>query len=177
MPYREKVSLRISLLAMFSVLAFLSALFVKLTVSYGAIVYALVLLTGALVVGFPLSATVISIVAGLLYSFQSFLFLLILGAFVVRGVVIDFFFNLFGVYRDARVGRYKVGVITATMVLSSFFAGLYQYFFITLFLRKLIDFGAFIVSTIFVVALISNAIAGYVVPKYVMPRIRIFSSP
>ena len=82
---KERASLRISLLAMFSVLAFLSALFVKLTVSYGAIVYALVLLTGVLVVGFPLSATIISIVAGLLYSFQSFLFLLILGAFVVRG--------------------------------------------------------------------------------------------
>ncbi len=171
----ERVSLRISLLAMFSVLAFLAALFVKLTVSYGAIVYAIVLLIGVLVVGFPLSATVISVVAGLLYSFQSFLFLLILGAFVVRGVTIDFFFNLLGVYRNAKLGKYNVGIITATMILSSFFAGLYQYFFITLFLRKLIDFGAFIVSTIFIVAIVSNAIAGYIVPKYVMPRIRIFS--
>ncbi len=172
---KERASLRISLLAMFSVLAFLSALFVKLTVSYGAIVYALVLLTGVLVVGFPLSATIISIVAGLLYSFQSFLFLLILGAFVVRGAVVDFFFNLLGVYRDARVGKYNAGIITATMILSSFFAGLYQYFFITLFLHKLIDFGTFIVSTIFIVAIVSNAIAGYVVPKYVMPRIHISS--
>ncbi len=172
----EKLSLRVSYLAIFSVLAFLSALFVKLTVSYGAIVYAIVLLTGVLVIGFPLSATIISIVAGLLYSFQSFLFLLILGAFVVRGVTIDLLFNLFGVYKDARIGKYdKVGIITATMILSSFLAGLYQYLFITLFLGKLVDFGSFIVSTIFIIAIISNALAGYLVPKYVMPRIHIFS--
>ncbi len=169
----RSISVKVSLIAMFSVLAFLAALFVKLTVSYGAIAYAVVLLIGALVIREPYSATAISLVAGLLYSFQSILFLLILGAFLVRGVVIDAIFWLSGVYRDAREGRYRVVPITITMVISSFLAGIYQYLFITLFLGKLVDFGAFIVSTIFLVALVSNALAGIIVPKYVMPRLRI----
>ncbi len=169
----RSLSVKVSLIAMFSVLAFLAALFVKLTVSYGAIVYAIVLLIGVLVVREPYSATAISFVAGLLYSFQSILFLLILGAFLVRGVVIDLGFWLTGVYRDAEEGKYRVVPITLTMVISSFLAGIYQYLFITLFLGKLVDFGTFIVSTIFLVALVSNALAGIIVPKYVMPRVRL----
>ncbi len=170
-PRSRSVSVKVSLIAMFSVLAFLAALFVKLTVSYGAIVYAIVLLIGALVIREPYSATAISFVAGLLYSFQSILFLLILGAFLVRGVVIDAAFWLTGVYREAEEGRYRVVPIALTMVISSFLAGIYQYLFITLFLGKLVDFGAFIVSTIFLVALASNLLAGILVPKYIMPRI------
>ncbi len=172
-PPVRSTSAKVSLIAMFSVLAFLAALFVKMTVSYGAIAYAIVLLIGALVIREPYSATAISIVAGLLYSFQSVLFLLILGAFIVRGAVIDLSFWLTGVYRDAAQGRYRVVPIAATMVISSFLAGIYQYLFITLFLGKLVDFGAFIVSTIFLVALASNALAGIIVPKYVMPKIRL----
>ena len=171
-PPVRSTSAKISMIAVFSVLAFLAALFVRMTVSYGAIVYAIVLLVGALVIREPYSATAISVVAGLLYSFQSFLFLLILGAFIVRGAVIDLSFWLAGIYRDAALGRYRIGPIAATMVISSFLAGIYQYLFITLFLGKLLDFGAFIVSTIFLVALASNALAGVIVPRYVMPRIR-----
>lgn len=167
----ERASVKISLLAMFSVFAYLAALFVKLTVSYGAIIYAIVILIGALVVRKPYSATVISLVAGLLYSFQSYLFLLMLGTFIIRGITIDLLFWLLGVYKQASRGIYKVLPVIVTMVLSSFFSGLYQYLFITLFLGKLVDFGAFIVSTIFLVALISNAIAGWFVPKYVMPKL------
>ncbi len=169
----RSISVKVSLIAMFSVLAFLAALFVKMTVSYGAIVYAIVLLIGVLVVREPYSATAISFVAGLLYSFQSILFLLILGAFLVRGVAIDLGFWLTGVYRDAEEGRYRVVPIALIMVISSFLAGIYQYLFITLFLGKLVDFGAFIVSTIFLVALVSNALAGIIVPKYVMPRVKL----
>lgn len=172
---RYGISVKVSLIAMFSVLAFLAALFVRITVSYGAIAYAIVILIGALVLREPYSATIIAFISGLLYSLQSTLFLLILGAFIVRGLVIDLLFLVLGVYKDSEEGRYKVAPITITMVLSSFAAGLYQYLFITLFLGKLVNFGTFIVSTIFIVALISNAIAGFIVSKYVMPRIRAFT--
>ncbi len=164
-------SLKISLIAMFSVLAYIAAIVVKLTVSYGAIVYALVILTGALIIREPYSATVISFIAGLLYSFQSALFLFIMGAFLVRGVTIDALFTAFGVYRDAESGKYRVWAITLTMILSSFLAGIYQYLFLVLFLKKLVDFGTFVVSTIFLVALASNAVAGYIVPRYLMPKV------
>ncbi len=164
----NKLTVKVSLLAMFSVLAFIAAIIVKLTVSYGAIVYAIVLLVGVLTLREPYGATAISLIAGLLYSFQSALFLLIVGAFLVRGVTIDVLFNLLGVYKRK---EYRVWAIVATMVVSSFLAGIYQYLFLVLLLKKLVDFGAFIVSTIFLVALASNALAGYLVPKYVMPRI------
>ncbi len=171
----RRISVKISLLAMFSVLAFLAALFVKITVSYGAIVYAIVILIGALIIREPYGATAITFISGILYSFQSALFLLILGAFIVRGLVIDALFLALGIYKDAKEGRYKVIPITITMTLSSFAAGLYQYLFITLFLGKLVNFGTFIVSTIFIIALISNAIAGILVSKYVMPRVEAFA--
>ena len=83
---RYGISVKVSLIAMFSVLAFLAALFVRITVSYGAIAYAIVILIGALVLGEPYSATIIAFISGLLYSLQSTLFLLILGAFITRGL-------------------------------------------------------------------------------------------
>ncbi len=164
----SRLAIKVSLLAMFSVLAFLAAIIVKLTVSYGAIVYAIVLLVGVLTLKEPYGATAISLIAGLLYSFQSALFLFILGAFLVRGLSIDVLFNALGVYKTR---DYRIWAIVLTMTVSSFLAGVYQYFFLVLFLKKLIDFGAFIVSTIFLVALVSNALAGYLVPKYVMPKV------
>ncbi len=164
----SRLTTKVSLLAMFSVLAFLAAIIVKLTVSYGAIVYAIVLLIGVLTIREPYGATAISLIAGLLYSFQSALFLFILGAFLVRGLTIDVLFNIFGVYRRR---DYRIWTVVLTMIISSFLAGVYQYLFLVLFLKKLVDFGAFIVSTIFLVALASNALAGYLVPKYVMPRV------
>lgn len=169
---KMSLSTQVSFLAMFSVLAFLSSLIVKATVSYGAIVYAITLLTGTLFVSRPFSATIISLIAGLLYSLQSHLFLLMLGTFLIRGLVLDIFFIPSGIYEKAALGRYNIPMITSAMVVSSFSAGLYQYFFLTLFLGKIVDFGAFIVSTIFLVGLISNAIAGYLVPKLIMPRLR-----
>ncbi|MEM0017193.1 MAG: hypothetical protein QXJ48_04080 [Candidatus Korarchaeum sp.] len=165
-------SLDVSLLAIFSALAFLASLFVKITVNYGAIVYAIVLLTGALLISRPLSATAISCIAGLLYSFQSPLFLLMLGTFLVRGLVLDLLFIPAGVYWKSARGEYNVPLIILAMMASSFSAGLYQYLFLVLFLKKLLDFGAFIVSTIFLVSVVSNALAGYVVPKIIMPKLR-----
>lgn len=166
------LSTQVSLIAIFSVLAFLSSLIVKATAGYGAIIYAIVLLTGTLFISRPFSATAISFIAGLIYSFQSQLFLLMLGTFLIRGLVIDALFIPAKVYEKAVMGKYSIPLIAVSMVASGFSAGLYQYFFITLFLGKLVDFGAFIVSTIFLVSLISNALAGYLVPKFLMPRLR-----
>ncbi|MEZ0346081.1 MAG: hypothetical protein ABWK01_05990, partial [Infirmifilum sp.] len=167
-----RASWYVSLLAVFSGLGFLAALFVKLTVSYGAFVYAVVLLTGALVLARPFSATLIAFFSGVIYSLQSPLFLMIVGTFLARGFVLDLVFIPAGVYRDARAGRYNVWLITVGMAASSFAAGVYQYFFMTLFMRRLVDFGAFVVSTIFLVGLVSNVAAGYLVPKYIMPRLK-----
>ncbi|RDD53098.1 MAG: hypothetical protein BA066_06200 [Candidatus Korarchaeota archaeon NZ13-K] len=165
-------SYQLSLLAIFSALAFLASLFVKITLSYGAIVYSIVLLTGALLMARPFSATAIAAISGLIYSFQSQLFLLMLGTFLVRGLALDLIFIPARVYERASAGSYSVPMIAAAMVTSGFLAGLYQYFFITLFLGKLIDFGAFLVSTIFLTSLVSNAIASYIVPRLLMPRLR-----
>ena len=38
-------------------------------------------------------------------------------------------------------------------------------------MKKLIDFGAFIVSAIFITAMLSNGVGGYIVAKYIMPRV------
>ena len=165
-------SVKLSLIAIFSALQFLASIIVKITVGYGAIVYAVVLLVGVLIIRIPYAATLTCLIAALLYSFISPLSLLMLGTFLARGVTIDALFNIFKVYRDASNHKYRLYVIIPAMVASGFAAGLYQYFFLVLFMRKLVDFGAFVVSTIFVSSLISNAAAGYIVPKYIMPRVR-----
>jgi hypothetical protein len=152
---------------------FLASIVVKSTLNYGAIAAAVVLLAGALSIRLPYAATVICFISGLLFIFTvSSIGPLMLGTFLVRGFVIDVLFSVFRVYRDASNRRYRLCVIIPAMVVSGFAAGLYQYFFLVLFMHRLVDFGAFIVSTIFVVSLISNAAAGYIVPKYVMPRVR-----
>jgi hypothetical protein len=166
----ERSSVRISLLAMFSVLLFLSAILSKITVTYGSIVFNFVLLTGVLVLKLPYSGTILTFITSILYSFISPLGPLMLGTFLLKGVTLDIFFVVFKVYRDAYNKKYNIPVIVTAIVLSGIFAGLYQYFLIVVFLR-LVDFGAFIVSTIFLVSIISNIIVGYTVPKYVMPRI------
>ena len=169
---QDRRSVKLSLVAVFSVLLFLASVVVKITLSYGAVVFAIVLLVGVLSIRLPYAATVICFISALLYSFVSPLSLLMLGTFLARGVVIDVLFSVFRVYRDASNRRYRLCVIIPVMVVSGFAAGLYQYFFLVFFMHRLVDFGAFIVSTIFVVSLISNAAAGYIVPKYVMPRVR-----
>jgi hypothetical protein len=168
----DRRSVKLSLVATFSVLLFLASIVVKSTLSYGAVVYAIVLLVGVLTIRLPYTATVICFISALLYSFISPLSLLMLGTFLARGVTIDVLFNVFKVYWDASNHKYRLYVIIPVMVVSGFAAGLYQYFFLVLFVHKLVDFGTFIASTIFVVSLISNAAAGYIVPKYVMPRVR-----
>jgi hypothetical protein len=57
------------------------------------------------------------------------------------------------------------------MVIASFLTGLFQYLFFVLFMGRLIDFGRFIVSIIFIVALISNAIGGFITGKIIIPRV------
>ncbi|MEM4853163.1 MAG: hypothetical protein QXQ60_06330, partial [Thermofilum sp.] len=64
-------SSQITLLAIFSALAFIASLIVAATASFGAIVYAVVLLTGALTVSRPFSATAIAAASGLFYSLVS----------------------------------------------------------------------------------------------------------
>jgi len=167
----ERPSVRISLLAMFSVLLFLSAILSKITVTYGAIVFNFVLLTGVLVLKLPYSGTILTLITSILYSFISPLGPIMLGTFLLKGITLDIFFVVFKVYRDAYNQKYNIPIIVTAIVLSGIFAGLYQYFFIVVFLHRLVDFGAFIVSTIFLVTIISNIIVGYIVPKYVMPRI------
>jgi hypothetical protein len=168
----DRSSVKLSLIAIFSALLFLAAFIVKITVGYGAIVYAVVLLTGVLIIRLPYAATLTCLISALLYSFISPISLLMLGTFLSRGVTIDALFNIFKVYRDASNHKYRLYIIIPAMILSGFASGLYQYFFLVVFMRQLVDFGAFIVSTIFIASIISNAAAGYIVPKYIMPRIR-----
>jgi hypothetical protein len=168
----DRSSVKLSLIATFSVLLFLASIIVRITVSYGAVVYAVVLLAGVLIIRLPYTATLICFISALLYNFISPLGPLMLGTFLARGVTIDALFNIFKVYRDASNHKYRLYIIIPVMVLSGFSAGLYQYFFLVLFTKRLVDFGAFIVSTIFIASIISNAVAGYVVPKYIMPRFR-----
>jgi hypothetical protein len=125
----ERPSVRISLLAMFSVLLFLSSILSKITVTYGAIVFNFVLLIGVLVLKLPYSGTILTLITSILYSFVSPLGPLMLGTFLLKGVTLDIFFVVFKVYRDAYNKKYNIPVIVTAIVLSGIFAGLYHYFF------------------------------------------------
>ncbi|MEM4670183.1 MAG: hypothetical protein QW650_06670 [Thermofilum sp.] len=164
-------SSQITLLAIFSALAFIASLIVAATASFGAIVYAVVLLTGALTVSRPFSATAIAAASGLFYSLVS-PSPLMLGTFLIRGLVLDLIFIPTRVYERSAKGEYNIPLIVAAMVASGLSAGLYVYFFLALFLNVMPSFTPLIAAAIFLASAASNAVVGYVIPKYVMPRLR-----
>jgi len=178
MMLKRSPGLDIGLVAIFSVLLFISSIFVAYTSGYGAIIYSIFLLTGALVIGRPFSATLISTVAGLIHSFQSHFFLLILGTFLIRGLVVDLIFIPTKAYERARSenpGRSLMIISMISMTLSGLAAGAYHYFFLILFLKMSANVSSFVAITIFLTSIISNIIAPYIVVKYLLPRLRLYN--
>ena len=166
-----RLSVRVALIVFFSVLTFLSALLNKFTLQGGQIIFSIVYATGVLILNFLGGATLIALIAGSLYMFHSILGFLSLATFLVRGVITDLLFLGLGVYREARTGNPSWVKIAIAMMVASFLTGLFQYLFFVIFVKMLIDFGKFIVSLIFIVAIISNGIAGFLVGKVILPRI------
>jgi hypothetical protein len=166
-----RLSIKITLLAVFSILTFFAALLNKFTMQGGQVVFSIIYSTGSLVLGFFGGATLIALIAGMIYMFQSTLGFFSLASFAVRGVSTDVMFLILRVYNDARHRRYNWVKIAIALVVASFVTGLFQYFFFVIFMKMLIDFGRFIVSLIFIVALVSNAIGGFITGKFIMPSI------
>ena len=169
--YRSRLAVKITLLAVFSVLTFLSALLNKFTLQGGQIFFSIIYSTGVLTLGSFGSGTLIAFIAGLMYMFQSTLGFFSLASFAVRGVTTDLTFLLLGVYKDSKQYRYNWIKIAIGLMVASFLTGLFQYFFFVVFMKMLIDFGRFIVSIIFLVALVSNGVGGFITGKIIMPRI------
>ena len=164
------LSKEIALIAIFSGLVFIASLLNKFTLQGGQIVFSIIFATGILVVGFPGAGTLLAIIAGSLYMFQSSLGFMILTTFAVRGLSTDFLFYALGVYKEGKEGMFNWVKIAVSMMTASFLTGLYQYFFFVIFVKMLIDFGRFIVSIIFIAAILSNGVGGFIVAKYIMPR-------
>lgn len=171
------ISKKIGLIAVFSALVFVSSLFNKFTLQGAQIIFSIIYATGVLVIGFSGAATIVAIIAGSLYMFQSSLGFMILSTFVVRGLTTDLMFLSLRVFREAKNGIFNWVKIAVSMMIASFITGLYQYFFFVYFMKALVNLGTFIVSTIFVVAIISNGIGGFIVSKYIMPQVNRIGKP
>lgn len=166
-----RLSIKITIIAVFSVLTFLSALLNKFTVQSGQVIFSIIYSTGVLVLGFPGGGLLIALLAGMMYMFQSTLGFFSLASFAVRGITTDLMFLLLGVYRETVNNRYNWIKIAVGLMVASFLTGLFQYFFFVIFMKMLIDFGRFIVSLIFIAAIVSNGIGGFITGKIIMPRI------
>jgi len=164
-------AIRVAMVSIFSALVFVASLLNRYTLQGAQILFAIVYGSGVLVLGYPGAATSIALIAGSIYMFQSSLGFLILASFGVRGASTDLLFLILGIYKDARNGIFKWTKISAALILSSFLTGLFHYIFFVFIMKKLIDFGAFIVSAIFITAMLSNGVGGYIVAKYIMPRV------
>lgn len=173
-PYLSK---ELALIAIFSALVFIASLLNKFTLQGGQIIFSIVFATGMLVIGFPGAGTLLAVIAGSLYMFQSSLGFMILTTFIVRGGVTDILFYLLRIYKESDEGKFSWVKIATSMMIASFLTGLYQYFFFVIFVKMLIDFGRFIVSIIFIVAILSNGVGGFIVAKYIMPQTHKIGKP
>ena len=167
----RNTSLKIALIAIFGTLVFVSSLLNRYTLQGTQIVFAIVYGAGILLLAYPGAATIIALIAGSIYMFQSSLGFLSITLFAVRGIFTDILFMISGIYKDARKGVYNWIKISTALAIASFLTGFFQYLFFVLFLKVLIDFGAFIVSAIFITAIASNGIGGFILAKYIMPRL------
>jgi len=171
MKTKSNVSLRVALIAIFSTLVFVSSLLNRYTMQGTQIIFAIVFGAGILLLAYPGAATTIALVAGSIYMFQSSLGFLSITLFAARGLFTDALFIVTGIYKDARNGIYNWVKISSSLAIASFLTGLFHYMFFVFFLNLLIDFGVFIVSTIFILSIVSNGIAGFILAKYIMPRL------
>lgn len=164
-------SLQITLLAMFSVLAFVASVVAAVTMKLGSLLYALILLTGALMIPRAFSATAISVTSGILYVTLVHPLFPMLGVFLVRGLTLDLFFLKARIHEKSAKGEYDIPLIVTAMVVSGIATGLYMYFFLALFLQVIPAFTESVAAAMILSSAASNAVTGYVVPKFVMPRL------
>ncbi len=136
-------------------------------------IFAAIFTIGVLAIGTIGSATLITLIAGVAYSFVSpnlgFLMLL---PWLVRGVSTDLVLGATKTFsKNGLPSAYKV---TAAMTISSFLTGIAQYFWLIKFLKVIPDTPTIQLLTVIAIAIAvsSTLIVSYLTTKYLFKRIK-----
>ena len=157
----------ISLIALFSVLLFLIAIFNRYMFHIGQIFFAMAFTLAIMIIPYRGAATIMMILTGIIYSLTSALGPLILVTWLVRGVTVDIGLLLAG--KNAR--EIHPIILAIIMTISSIATGLSHFFIFVRFLRLIPEFPFNIVISMISLASVLTLIGAYFSARFLYSRV------
>ena len=164
----ENKVLRLSLVAIFSVLLFAVALFNRYSFHAGQIIFAIIFTIGVLLIRYRGCAISITFIAGIIYSFTSALGFLIITSWIVRGATVDLLFSVMRIYSSKNPSSIYVSI---AMSISSLTTGFAHYMIFVKLLHLIPELAFHIILPMILIAATLTGVGSFLATKYLYRRI------